>query len=159
MISFSLPRTFGKMVGSNKQGYAILSAMAFIAIGSIVVINLLQGFHGGTVPQAVGAATEGTETRFGVLQSSTFASATTLTSTGAVDSFHDSYTPLGGGVTILNMMFGEVAPGGTGSGLYGILVLAVDHRVRGRVDGRADTRVSRQEARRARDEVRVALPP
>jgi potassium-transporting ATPase potassium-binding subunit len=125
VISFSLPRTFGKMVGSNKQGYAILSAMAIIAIGSVVVINLLQGFHGGTVPQAVGAATEGTETRFGVLQSSTFASATTLTSTGAVDSFHDSYTSLGGGVPILNMMLGEVAPGGTGSGLYGILVLAV----------------------------------
>ena len=125
VISFSLPRTFGKMVGSNKQGYAILSAMAIIAIGSVVVINLLQGFHGGTVPQAVGAATEGTETRFGVGQSATFAGATTLTSTGAVNSFHDSYTALGGGVPILNMMLGEVAPGGTGSGLYGILVLAV----------------------------------
>jgi potassium-transporting ATPase potassium-binding subunit len=125
VISFSLPRTFGKMVGSNKHGYALVAAMAIMAIGSVVVINLLQGFHGGTVPQAVGAATEGTETRFGVLQSSTFASATTLTSTGAVDSFHDSYTSLGGGVPILNMMLGEVAPGGTGSGLYGLLVLAV----------------------------------
>jgi potassium-transporting ATPase potassium-binding subunit len=60
-----------------------------------------------------------------VLQSATFASATTLTSTGAVDSFHDSYTALGGGVAMLNMMLGEIAPGGTGSGLYGILILAV----------------------------------
>jgi K+-transporting ATPase ATPase A chain len=125
VISFSLPRTFGRMVGSNKQGYAIVSAMAIMAIGSVVVINVLQGLHGGTVPSAVGAATEGTEQRFGVLNSATFADATTLTSTGAVDSFHDSYTSLGGGIPILNMMLGEVAPGGTGSGLYGILVLAV----------------------------------
>jgi K+-transporting ATPase ATPase A chain len=125
LISFCLPRTFGRMVGSNKQGYAIVSAMVVIAVTSVVLLNVVQGMHGGTVPQAVGAATEGTETRFGVLQSATFAGATTLTSTGAVDSFHDSYTPLGGGITMLNMMFGEIAPGGTGSGLYGILVLAV----------------------------------
>jgi K+-transporting ATPase ATPase A chain len=125
MISFTLPRTFGRMVGSNKQGYAIVGAMAVIAVTSIVLLNVAQGVHGGTVPQAVGAGTEGTDTRFGVLQSATFAGATTLTSTGAVNSFHDSYTALGGGVTMLNMMFGEVAPGGTGSGLYGILVLAV----------------------------------
>src|SRR5690349_2154422 len=125
VTSFSLPRTFGRIVGSNKQGYAIVSAMAVMAVGSMIVLNVLQGVHHGTVPQAVGAATEGTETRFGVLQSATFASATTLTSTGAVNSFHDSYTPLGGGVAILDMMLGEVAPGGTGSGLYGLLILAV----------------------------------
>jgi K+-transporting ATPase ATPase A chain len=125
VISFSLPRTFGRMVGSNKQGYAIVAAMAIMAIGSIAVMNVLQLHHGGTVPQAVGAATEGTETRFGVAQSATFASATTLTSTGAVNSFHDSYTALGGAVTMGNMMLGEVAPGGTGSGLYGMLILAV----------------------------------
>jgi len=125
LISFSLPRTFGRLVGSNRQGYAIVSAMAIMAIGSIVVLNVVQGVHGGTVPQAVGSASEGVETRFGVLQSATFASATTLTSTGAVDSFHDSYTALGGAVTMLDMQLGEVAPGGTGSGLYGILILAV----------------------------------
>ncbi len=125
VISFSLPRTFGRMVGSNKQGYAIVSAMGIMALGSIIMINVLQGLHSGTVPQAVGAATEGTEQRFGVLQSATFASATTLTSTGAVDSFHDSYTSLGGAVLLGNMMLGEVAPGGTGSGLYGLLILAV----------------------------------
>ena len=125
VISFSLPRTFGRMVGSNRQGYAIVAAMGIIAISSIVLLNVAQGVHSGTVPQAVGAATEGTETRFGVLQSATFASATTLTSTGAVDSFHDSYTALGGGIATADMMFGEIAPGGTGSGLYGILILAV----------------------------------
>jgi K+-transporting ATPase ATPase A chain len=125
VISFSLPRTFGRMVGDNRQGYAIVAAMAVLALGSIITINALQLAHHGTVPQAVGAAAEGTETRFGVAQSATFASATTLTSTGAVDSFHDSYTGLGGGVAILDMMLGEVAPGGTGSGLYGMLILAV----------------------------------
>jgi potassium-transporting ATPase potassium-binding subunit len=125
VISFGLPRTFGRMVGSNRQGYAIVTAMVIMALGSMLTINALQVAHGGTVPQAVGAATEGTEVRFGVPQSATFASATTLTSTGAVDSFHDSYTALGGGVPIVNMMLGEVAPGGTGSGLYGILILAV----------------------------------
>jgi K+-transporting ATPase ATPase A chain len=125
VISFSLPRTFGKMVGSNKHGLAIVAAMAIMAIGSVVVINALQIAHGGTVPTSVGVASEGTEVRFGIPDSATFASATTLTSTGAVDSFHDSYTPLGGGIPIANMMLGEVAPGGTGSGLYGILVLAI----------------------------------
>jgi K+-transporting ATPase ATPase A chain len=125
LIPISLPRMFGRMVGSNKQGYAIVAAMGVIALASIVLINVLQGLHGGTVPQAVGAATEGTETRFGVLNSATFGSVTTLTSTGAVNSFHDSYTSLGGGLAMLDMMFGELAPGGTGSGLYGILVMAV----------------------------------
>ena len=68
---------------------------------------------------------EGKETRFGVPNSALFAAATTLTSTGAVDSFHDSYTASAGGMLLLNMMLGEVAPGGTGSGLYGMLILAV----------------------------------
>ena len=90
-----------------------------------VSLNVFQDIHHGTVPTAVGAATEGTEQRFGVPDSATFASATTLTSTGAVDSFHDSYTSLGGAVTLLDMQLGEIAPGGTGSGLYGMLVLAV----------------------------------
>ena len=125
LIPFSLPRMFGRMVGSNKQGYAIAAAMAVMAIGSVLALNALQIAHDGTVPQAVGAATEGTETRFGVPQSATFAAATTLTSTGAVNSFHDSYTALGGAIPMVNMMLGEVAPGGVGSGLYGILILAV----------------------------------
>jgi K+-transporting ATPase ATPase A chain len=125
VISFSLPRTFGRMVNSNRNGYAIVAAMAIMAIGSVITVNVLQGLHSGTVPTAVGAAAEGTETRFGIFDSATFAASTTLTSTGSVDSFHDSYTALGGAVPIVNMMLGEVAPGGTGSGMYGILVLAV----------------------------------
>ncbi len=125
LIPFALPRTFGRMVRDNRQGYAIVAVMATLAIISVVLVNVFQLAHAGTVPQAVGAATEGTETRFGVSQSATFAAATTLTSTGAVNSFHDSYTALGGLVPMVNMMLGEIAPGGTGSGLYGMLVLAV----------------------------------
>jgi potassium-transporting ATPase potassium-binding subunit len=125
VIGFALPRTFGRMVGDKRQGLAIVAVMAVLAIGSVVSINVFQDIHHGTVPTAVGAATEGTEQRFGVPDSATFASGTTLTSTGAVDSFHDSYTSLGGAVTLLDMQLGEIAPGGTGSGLYGMLVLAV----------------------------------
>ncbi|GAB3967272.1 potassium-transporting ATPase subunit KdpA [Actinoallomurus acanthiterrae] len=125
VVSFSLPRTFGRMVGNNKQGYAIVAVMASLAIISVTLLSFFQLAHHGTVPTAIGSSMEGVETRFGVANSATFADATTLTSTGAVDSFHDSYTSLGGMMTMFNMMLGEVAPGGTGSGLYGMLVLAV----------------------------------
>ncbi|MFD3506832.1 potassium-transporting ATPase subunit KdpA [Nocardia sp. NPDC058666] len=125
VIAFSLPRTFGRMVGSVKQGYAIVAVMGTIALVSISLTNLFQLQHHGTVPTAIGASMEGVETRFGVADSATFAGATTLTSTGAVNSFHDSYTSLGGMMTMFNMQLGEVAPGGVGSGLYGMLILAV----------------------------------
>jgi len=125
VISFSLPRTFGKMVRDKRQGLAIAAAMVIIAMISLVGITAFQAQHHGTVPVSVGASTEGIEARFGVPNSAAFANATTLTSTGAVDSMHDSYTSLAGGVILLNMMYGEVAPGGTGSGLYGILILAI----------------------------------
>ncbi|ORW09787.1 potassium-transporting ATPase subunit KdpA [Mycobacterium kyorinense] len=125
VIGFSLPRTFGRLVGNTRQGYAIAAVMGTIAAISVTVMMLVQLQHHGTVPNAVGAANEGVEQRFGVADSAIFADATTLTSTGAVDSTHDSYTSLGGLITMFNMQLGEVAPGGTGSGLYGILVLAV----------------------------------
>jgi potassium-transporting ATPase potassium-binding subunit len=125
VIGFSLPRTFGRMVGDKRQGLAIVAVMAVLFIGSVASINVFQDLHHGTVPTSVGAASEGTEQRFGIPDSATFASATTLTSTGAVDSSHDSYTSLGGAVTLFDMQLGEIAPGGTGSGLYGMLVLAV----------------------------------
>ena len=125
VISFSLPRTFGRMVDSRKQGYAIVAVMAVLAIISTSLMLVFQNQHHGTVPTAIGASMEGVEQRFGVANSAVFASATTLTSTGAVNSFHDSYTSLGGLMTMFNMQLGEVAPGGTGSGLYGMLILAV----------------------------------
>jgi len=125
VISFSLPRTFGRMVGSKKQGYAIAAIMATLAAISWTIMMWTQMLHHGTVPTALAAAMEGVEQRFGVPNSSVFAASTTLTSCGAVDSFHDSYTSLGGMMALFNMQLGEVAPGGTGSGLYGMLVLAV----------------------------------
>ncbi|KAA9379047.1 potassium-transporting ATPase subunit KdpA [Microbispora cellulosiformans] len=133
VIATSLPRTFGRMVGDNRQGYVIVSVMAFLALISIGVTQTAELHAAGTVPQATagaapqwsGLAAEGREARFGVPDSALFASAATLTSTGSVDSAHDSYTAFGGGMLIFNMLLGEVAPGGAGSGLYGILVLAV----------------------------------
>ncbi|MFF0658073.1 potassium-transporting ATPase subunit KdpA [Micromonospora tulbaghiae] len=125
LIPFSLPRVFGRMVGQKRQGYAIVAVMAILALASITLTNVFELTGNGTVPQAVGAALEGKEVRFDVSNSATFAAATTLTSTGAVNSFHDSYTALGGMTVLGNMMLGEVAPGGVGAGLYGLLILAV----------------------------------
>ncbi|MGK4584017.1 potassium-transporting ATPase subunit KdpA [Kitasatospora sp. HPMI-4] len=125
VIAFALPRTFGKMVGDNRQGYAIVSVMALFWIASAALMTIAEQHHGGAALQAAGGAMEGKEQRFGVAASSLFAVSTTLTSTGAVDAAHDSLTPFGGGLTIFNMMLGEIAPGGTGSGLYGMLILAI----------------------------------
>ena len=125
LIPFSLPRVFGRMTGQPRQGYAVVAVMGILALASIALTVGFETHGAGTVPQAAGAAMEGKETRFGVPGSATFAAATTLTSTGAVNSFHDSYTALGGMMPMVNMMLGEVAPGGVGSGLYGLLVLAV----------------------------------
>ncbi|MFD4321430.1 potassium-transporting ATPase subunit KdpA, partial [Streptomyces sp. NPDC058548] len=81
--------------------------------------------HNGPAFDLAGGAMEGKETRFGIGGSSIFAVATTLTSTGAVNSFHSSYTGFGGGITMLGMQLGEIAPGGVGSGLYGMLIMAI----------------------------------
>ncbi|MEV4772665.1 potassium-transporting ATPase subunit KdpA [Micromonospora humida] len=125
LIPFSLPRVLGRMVGQQRQGYAVVAVMAVLALGSVALTSGFELAGHGTVPQAVGAALEGKEVRFDVSDSATFGAVTTLTSTGAVNSFHDSYTALGGMMTLGNMMLGEVAPGGVGAGLYGLLVLAV----------------------------------
>ncbi|MFJ3759020.1 potassium-transporting ATPase subunit KdpA [Streptomyces sp. NPDC090080] len=125
LIPFALTRTFGVMVGSVRQGYAILATMGAIWLGFTALMMWTEFAHHGPALQAAGGAMEGKEVRFGVGGSSIFAVATTLTSTGAVDSFHSSFTGLGGGITMLGMMLGEIAPGGTGSGLYGILVMAI----------------------------------
>ncbi|MEY9875523.1 K+-transporting ATPase ATPase A chain [Streptacidiphilus sp. MAP12-33] len=125
VIAFALPRTFGRMVGDNRQGYAIVSVMGLFWVASASLMTFFEWQHHGTALQAAGAAMEGKEVRFGIAASSLFASSTTLTSTGAVDAAHDSLSPLGGGIAIFDMMLGEIAPGGTGSGLYGILVLAI----------------------------------
>lgn len=124
-IPFALPRTFGRMVGSNKQGYAILAVMATLFVVSLTLLSAIESAGRGTAPELAGAAMEGKEARFGIFGSTLFGTTSTLTSTGAVNSMHDSFTALGGMMPMLNMMLGEVAPGGVGSGLYGMLVLAV----------------------------------
>jgi K+-transporting ATPase ATPase A chain len=125
LIPFALPRTFGRLVGDKRQGWAILAAMAVIFLGSLTATTAFEAHHSGAALHTAGAAMEGKEVRFGVPQSALFTTATTNTSTGAVDSMHDSYTPLGGGTALANMMLGEITPGGVGSGLYGMLVIAV----------------------------------
>ncbi|KOV65208.1 potassium-transporting ATPase subunit KdpA [Streptomyces sp. MMG1121] len=126
VIGFSLPRTYGTMVDDKRQGYAIVAVMALIWAASVAIVtaNELHSVSS-SAGHAAGGMMEGKEQRFGIWASALFAVSTTLTSCGAVNSFHDSYTPGGGGLTIFNMMLGEIAPGGTGSGLYGILILAV----------------------------------
>ena len=120
-IPFSLPRTFGTMLGDRKQGYAILAAMGSIFIVSLAAMTALEfsAAYGGA------GSMEGKEARFGIAGSTLFGTTSTLTSTGAVNSMHDSFSPLGGMMAMLNMMLGEVAPGGVGSGLYGMLILAL----------------------------------
>ncbi|MFI2240205.1 potassium-transporting ATPase subunit KdpA [Streptomyces chrestomyceticus] len=125
VIPFALTRTFGRLVGNVRQGYAILATMGVIWLGFTALMMWTEFAHGGPALQAAGAAMEGKENRFGIGGSSIFSVATTLTSTGAVDGFHDSFTAFGGGIQLLGMMLGEIAPGGVGSGLYGMLVMAV----------------------------------
>lgn len=125
VLPVALTRTFGIMVGDLRQGYAILATMTVLwgvllaAVWAIETAHPTPGFN------LAGAAMEAKETRFGVPGSSLFAVSTTGTSTGAVNSFHSSFSPVSGGLLILNMGLGEIAPGGVGSGLYGILVLAI----------------------------------
>ncbi|MGP3689558.1 potassium-transporting ATPase subunit KdpA [Streptomyces sp. IBSNAI002] len=125
VIPFAMTRTFGKMVGSVKQGYAILATMAIIWLGFTALMMWTEFAHHGPVFDVSGGAMEGKETRFGIGASAIFSVATTLTSTGAVNSFHSSYTGLGGGIQLLGMQLGEIAPGGVGSGLYGMLIMAI----------------------------------
>ncbi|PWI13170.1 potassium-transporting ATPase subunit KdpA [Streptomyces sp. Act143] len=125
VIPFSLPRTFGTLVGSAKQGHAVLAAMAVIWFAAVVAVTVVEYAHPGTASQLAGGAMEGKEQRFGEGPSALFAVSTTMTSTGSVNSFHDSFSGLSGGVLLLGMMLGEIAPGGVGSGLYGMLIMAV----------------------------------
>jgi potassium-transporting ATPase potassium-binding subunit len=125
VIPFALPRTFGKMVRDNRQGYVLVIVMAVLWLVAVGGISYFEWQHAGTALQAAHGAMEGKEVRFGIPGSSLFAASTTVTSTGAVNSFHDSFTAFGGGIALFDMMLGEVVPGGVGAGLYGLLMLAV----------------------------------
>ena len=125
VIPFSLCRTFGKMVKDNRQGYLLVAVMVSIWLVAVGGISFFEWQHAGTALQQAGGAMEGKEVRFGIPGSSLFGGSTTVTSTGAVNSFHDSFTAFGGGILLFDMMLGEVVPGGVGAGLYGMLMLAV----------------------------------
>jgi K+-transporting ATPase ATPase A chain len=125
LIPFATPRAFGKMVGDNKQGYALVATMVIIWAAAVGGISLFEALHGGAGPMLAHGAAEGTEVGFGTPGCSLFASSTTVTSTGAVNCFHDSLTPFGGGIALFDIALGEIAPGGIGAGMYGILILAM----------------------------------
>jgi potassium-transporting ATPase potassium-binding subunit len=127
LIPFATPRAFGKMVKDNRQGYALVAVMVIIwalAVGGISLFEAHTG-TGGTATVLAHHAAEGTEVRFGTPGCSLFAASTTVTSTGSVNCFHDSLTPFGGGIALFDIALGEIAPGGIGAGMYGILILAV----------------------------------
>jgi potassium-transporting ATPase potassium-binding subunit len=127
LIPFATPRAFGKMVKDNRQGYALVAVMVIIwmaAVGGISFFETHVG-TGGSATIAARGAMEGVETRFGQPGCSLFAASTTVTSTGAVNCFHDSLTPFGGGIALFDIALGEIAPGGIGAGMYGILILAI----------------------------------
>jgi potassium-transporting ATPase potassium-binding subunit len=127
-IPFALTYAFGRLARDQRQGWAVFAAMfvlwiasAGVAIGYEIAGNPLVEEHGTTHAGNY----EGKEVRFGPAASGLFAASTTGTSTGAVNAAHDSFTPIGGAVPLVNIMLGEVSPGGVGAGLYGILIFAL----------------------------------
>ncbi|HEX2302454.1 MAG TPA: potassium-transporting ATPase subunit KdpA [Gaiella sp.] len=127
LIPFSLAYAYGRLARDTRQGWAVLAAMAVLWVGGAALAGHFES-QGNPRVEALGAEgtnMEGKEARFGSPVTGIFAASTTGTSTGAVDGAHDSFTPLGGAVPLVNMMLGEVAPGGVGAGLYGILEFAI----------------------------------
>lgn len=125
VIPFAMAWAFGLIVRDRRQGGAVLAVMATLWIASVSLMTWAEMAGPGIAPTAAGGAMEGKEVRFGEAASALFAASTTMTSTGAVNSMHDSLTAQGGGMALFGMMLGEIAPGGVGSGLYGMLMLAV----------------------------------
>ncbi|MCL2316013.1 MAG: potassium-transporting ATPase subunit KdpA [Actinomycetia bacterium] len=115
-IPSALPRTYGLMVADRRQGWTIAAVMASLGVAGMGLLAWLEVGRG---------SLEGKEVRFGTAWSAVFASATTSTATGAVDAAHESLTPLGGGVAMLNMMLGELSPGGVGTGLTTMIVMII----------------------------------
>ena len=128
VIPAALTYTFGRMVKDTRQGWAIFTVMAVLLVGGLTALYAAEGHGNASVAAGHVMQTgnmEGKEVRFGVAMSSLFATITTAVSCGAVNAMHDSLTPLGGMITIINMELGEIVYGGTGAGLYGMLLFAV----------------------------------
>ena len=127
LIGFGLTWTFGKAVGNTRQGWAILSAMVILFLAGVTV-TYWQEAAGNPILHQLGVAggnMEGKEVRFGIAASALFSVVTTAASCGAVNSMHDSFTPLGGMIPLFNMQLGEVVIGGVGAGIYGFLLFAI----------------------------------
>ena len=134
MIPFAFPWTFGRMVHSRGQGLVVFASMAILFVAGLLVVAPLEGGGNPKLPAGVSQAAtaahpggnlEGKDLRIGVAGSSIGANSVTATSAGAQNAAHESFTPLGGSVPLVNMALGEVSPGGTGSGLYGKLILVL----------------------------------
>src|SRR5580698_7546630 len=125
LIPFATPRAFGRMVKDNRQGFAVLAVMVIIWLAAVGGISFFEAQGAGLAPQLAHGAMEGKNVMTGNSGCALFAASTTTTSTGAVNCFHDSLTPFGGGIALFDIALGEVAPGGIGAGMYGILVLAI----------------------------------
>jgi K+-transporting ATPase ATPase A chain len=125
VIPVCLTRALGAMVGDRRQGHVLLSVMALLWAGVLSMTWWAEAHPNGPAALLAGASLEGKEQRFGIPASTLFATSTTGTSTGAVNSMHDSYSGLGGAGPLFHMMLGEISPGGVGTGIYGILVLTI----------------------------------
>ncbi|MFI5125199.1 MAG: potassium-transporting ATPase subunit KdpA [Candidatus Acidiferrales bacterium] len=132
-IPSGLTYTLGRMTGSRRHGWAVWSAMAILFLAGVAVLYpaeargnlLLLGMHSGSSTIQPSGNMEGKEVRFGIADSALYAVVTTDASCGAVNSMHDSFTPLGGMVPLINIMLGEVVFGGVGSGLYGMIIFII----------------------------------
>ncbi|SRR5579875_1453715 len=135
MLGAGLTNVFGRMVGREMQGWALFGAMAILSIAGVLVIYgaesagnpAFAAFGVDQAPSALqsGGNMEGKEVRFGIAETALFADVTTDASCGAVNAMHDSFTPLGGMIPLINMQLGEIIFGGVGSGLYGMLLFAI----------------------------------
>jgi K+-transporting ATPase ATPase A chain len=126
-LGASLTNVFGRMVGNQRQGWAVLAVMGVLFIAGVVVTYWAEA-GGTTAMQALGLSggnMEGKEVRFGIVASSLFAVITTAASCGAVNAMHDSFTALGGMIPLINIQLGEIIVGGVGSGLYGMLIFVI----------------------------------
>lgn len=133
VIGTALTNVFGRMIGDQRQGWAIFTAMGILLVMGMAAIYYFENQPNPLLTKALnelnivteGGNMEGKEVRFGLFNSSLFAALTTATSTGAVNSLHSSFMPLSGGLMILNMVLGEIIIGGAGSGLYGMLLFVI----------------------------------
>jgi K+-transporting ATPase ATPase A chain len=126
-LGAGLTNVFGRMVGNQRQGWAILAVMGVLFIAGVAVTYWAEA-NGTTALHALGLTggnMEGKEVRFGIVASSLFAVVTTAASCGAVNAMHDSFTALGGMIPLINMQLGEIIVGGVGAGLYGMLIFVV----------------------------------